>query len=127
MPDIAVIGTGPYGLSIAAHLRKRGLSFRIFGRPMDSWLAHMPQGMCLKSDGFASNLSDPDSELTLEKFCAERGIPYAHTGIPVQLDTFTAYGLAFQERMVPNLENKMVATIDRSPDGYVLRLGVGGK
>jgi thioredoxin reductase len=125
MPEIAVIGTGPYGLCIAAHLRKRGLSFRIFGRPMDSWLAHMPQGMCLKSDGFASNLSDPDSELTLEKFCAERGIPYAHTGIPVQLDTFTAYGLAFQERMVPNLENKMVATIDRSPDGYVLRLEDG--
>jgi thioredoxin reductase len=125
MPDIAVIGTGPYGLSIAAHLRKRGLSFRIFGRPMDSWLAHMPKGMCLKSDGFASNLSDPDSEFTLEKFCAERGIPYAHTGIPVQLDTFTAYGLAFQQRMVPNLENKMVVTIERSSDGYVLRLEDG--
>ena len=125
MTDVAIIGTGPYGLSIAAHLRKRGLSFRIFGRPMDSWLAHMPKGMLLKSDGFASNISDPDGDLTLEKFCAEREIQYAHIGIPVRLDTFTAYGLAFQERMVPNLENKAVVSIDRSPEGYLLRLDDG--
>jgi thioredoxin reductase len=125
MTDVAIVGTGPYGLSIAAHLRKRGLSFRIFGRPMDSWLAHMPKGMLLKSDGFASNISDPDGDLTLEKFCAEREIQYAHIGIPVRLDTFTAYGLAFQERMVPNLENKAVVSIDRSPEGYLLRLDDG--
>lgn len=125
MPDIVIVGTGPYGLSIAAHLRKRGLSFRIFGRPMDSWLAHMPKGMLLKSDGFATNISDPDGELTLEKFCAERGIPYAHTGIPVRLDTFTGYGLTFQQRIVPEVEEKMVVSIERSSEGYVLRLDDG--
>jgi cation diffusion facilitator CzcD-associated flavoprotein CzcO len=125
MTDIAIVGTGPYGLSVAAHLRKRGLSFRIFGRPMDSWMAHMPKGMLLKSDGFASNISDPDGQLTLEKFCAERQIPYAHTGIPVRLDTFTAYGLAFHERMVPELEEKMVVRIERSSQGYVLHLDDG--
>jgi len=125
MTDIAIVGTGPYGLSVAAHLRKRGLSFRIFGRPMDSWMAHMPKGMLLKSDGFASNISDPDGLLTLEKFCAERRIPYAHTGIPVRLDTFTAYGLAFHERMVPELEEKMVVRIEPSAQGYVLHLDDG--
>jgi cation diffusion facilitator CzcD-associated flavoprotein CzcO len=125
MQDVAIIGTGPYGLSVAAHLRKRGLTFRIFGRPMDSWLMHMPKGMSLKSDGFASDIYDPDDHLTLEKFCAERGIPYAHTGIPVRLDTFTGYGLAFQQRMVPEVEEKMVVSIDRSPDGYSLRLDDG--
>lgn len=87
----------------------------------------MPKGMSLKSDGFASNLSDPDDRFTLEKFCAERGIPYAHTGIPVKLDTFTEYGLAFQERVVPELEDKMVASIERSSDGYLLRLEDGEK
>jgi cation diffusion facilitator CzcD-associated flavoprotein CzcO len=125
MPDIVIVGTGPYGLSIAAHLRKLGLSFRIFGRPMDSWLAHMPKDMLLKSDGFASDLSDPDRELTLKKFCAERGIEYGDTTIPIRLDTFTQYGLTFQERMVPELENKMVVTIDRTPEGYLLRLDDG--
>lgn len=92
---------------------------------MDSWLAHMPKGMLLKSDGFASNISDPNGQLTLEKFCAEKGIQYAHTVIPVRLDTFTQYGLAFKERMVPELEEKMVVSIERSPEGYWLRLEDG--
>ena len=83
MTNVAIIGAGPYGLSIAAHLRSRGIPFRIFGRPMDSWLAHMPKGMMLKSDGFASNIYDPQSKFTLRQFCAERGIEYADMGIPV--------------------------------------------
>lgn len=45
---------------------------------------------------------------TLRQFCAERGIEYADAGLPVQLDTFGAYGLAFRDRMVPELEDKMV-------------------
>ena len=78
--------------------------FRIFGRPMDSWLAHMPKGMMLKSDGFASNIYDPEKAFTLRQFCAEQGIEYADTGVPVHLDTFSAYGLAFRDRMVPSLK-----------------------
>jgi cation diffusion facilitator CzcD-associated flavoprotein CzcO len=92
---------------------------------MDSWLSHMPKGMLLKSDGFASNISDPEDQLTLKKFCAERGIAYSDTGLPVRLDTFTEYGLAFKERMVPELEDKMVVGIDRSSDGFTLRLKEG--
>jgi cation diffusion facilitator CzcD-associated flavoprotein CzcO len=125
MLNTAIIGAGPYGLSLAAHFRRRGIPFRIFGRPMDSWRAHMPKGMFLKSDGFASNISDPGSEFTLEKFCAERGIQYAGAGIPVGLATFTAYGLAFQGRMVPELEDKMVVKVERSSDGYLLQLDDG--
>jgi thioredoxin reductase len=123
--EIAIIGAGPYGLSIAAHLRGSGIPFRILGRPMDSWLAHMPKGMSLKSDGFASSISDPKGVLTLKAFCAERGIAYADTAIPVRLDTFTSYGLTFKDRMVPELEDKMVTSIERSADGFRLRLDDG--
>jgi thioredoxin reductase len=125
MQEIAIVGAGPYGLSIAAHLRKRGLSFRIFGPPMDTWISHMPKGMCLKSDGFASDLYDPDSAFTLKKFCAERGIPYADMGLPVKLETFNAYGLAFQDRMVPESENKLVIGLERTSDGFRLQLDNG--
>ena len=125
MTNTVVVGAGPYGLSIAAHLRKSGIPFRIFGRPMDSWRAHMPKGMLLKSDGFASNISHPDGKLTLEKFCAERGIPYGHTGIPVRLETFTEYGLAFKDRLVPELEDKLVQSIEQGADGFLLRIHDG--
>jgi thioredoxin reductase len=122
MTEIAIIGAGPYGLSIAAHLRGSGVPFRIFGRPMDSWVSHMPEGMHLKSDGFASNLSDPDGSFTLKHFCAERGIKYSDSGIPVSLETFSAYGLAFKERMVPELEDKLVVHLEQVKDGFLLRL-----
>jgi len=125
MLNTAIVGAGPYGLSIAAYLKNSGIPFRIFGRPMDSWLAHMPNGMFLKSDGFASNIYDPRADFTLERFCADRKIQYAHTGIPVSLDTFSTYGLAFRDRMVPELETDLVANIERSADGFILRLDNG--
>jgi cation diffusion facilitator CzcD-associated flavoprotein CzcO len=127
MLNVAIIGAGPYGLSIAAHFRSRGIPFRIFGRPMDSWLNHMPKGMMLKSDGFASNIYDPGNAFTLGQFCAERGIKYADAGLPVGLETFVSYGQAFRERMLPELEEKLVVRVDRSSDGYVLELEDGEK
>jgi thioredoxin reductase len=125
MLNSAIVGAGPYGLSIAAHFRQQGIPFRIFGRPMDSWLSHMPKGMMLKSDGFASDIYDPASAFTLKQFCAEQGIEYGDTGVPVRLDTFTAYGLAFRERMVPELEERMVVGLDRLPVGFRLKLDNG--
>jgi len=125
MLNTAIIGAGPYGLSIAAHLRRSGVPFRIFGRPMDSWMEHMPKGMMLKSDGFASDIYDPEKAFTLRKFCAERGIEYADAGVPVRLDTFSAYGLAFRDRMVPELEDKLVASVERVAGGFLLRLADG--
>ena len=125
MLNTAIIGAGPYGLSIAAHLRRSGIPFRIFGRPMDSWMEHMPKGMMLKSDGFASDIYDPEKAFTLRQFCAERGIEYADAGVPVRLDTFSAYGLAFRDRMVPELEDKLVASVEGVAGGFLLRLADG--
>lgn len=85
----------------------------------------MPKGMCLKSDGFASNIYDPRGQYTLERFCAERGVPYSDTGLPVKLETFCEYGNAFKQRMVPQLEDKMVVSIEQIPQGYKLRIDDG--
>jgi thioredoxin reductase len=125
MHEVAIVGAGPYGLSIAAYLRSHSVPFRIFGPAMDTWISHMPKGMCLKSDGFASDLYDPECAFTLKAFCAERGIPYKDMGLPVRLETFAAYGVAFSERMVPELENKVVQGVQRDRDGFVLQLGNG--
>ena len=122
-PDVAIVGAGPYGLSIAAHLRAAGVTFRIFGRPMQTWREHMPDGMLLKSDGFASNLADPASMLTLKHFCESAGIPYDDTRVPIRLETFRAYGLAFHQRMVPEVEDTLVVGIEREAAGFRLDLG----
>jgi thioredoxin reductase len=122
---VAIIGAGPYALSVAAHLRSYDIPYRIFGTPIDTWRRHMPAGMMLKSDGFASNLSEPHGKGTLATYCADRGIPYHPTGVPVSLGVFIAYALEFQERFVPDLEDRQVVSLDRSDDGFSLVLDDG--
>jgi cation diffusion facilitator CzcD-associated flavoprotein CzcO len=113
--DIAIIGAGPYGLSLAAHLRSSGRSVRIFGAPMQFWSQHMPRGMRLKSEGFASGLYDPEARFTLKAYCAENRLPYADVGLPVELKTFIDYGLDFQRRCVPDLEVVQITSLALRP------------
>jgi thioredoxin reductase len=123
--DIAIVGAGPYGLSLAAHLNQSQRTFRVFGEPMSFWSRHMPRGMRLKSEGFASNLSEPKSEFTLQAFCREKGIAYADVGLPVALETFIAYGCEFQRRYVPQLERTEIKAITQSAEGFELTTATG--
>ena len=111
--DVAVIGAGPYGLSIAAHLEARGIDYRIFGEPMRLWQDHMPPGMSLKSDGKSSDLSDPAGAFTLAEFCRTHGLDYHRSLLPVKRETLVAYGLAFQQRLVPRVERKQLTLLER--------------
>jgi cation diffusion facilitator CzcD-associated flavoprotein CzcO len=122
--NVAIVGAGPYGLSVAANLHGR-TEFRIFGPPMHTWRTQMPAGMLLKSEGFASNLSDPQRLLTLRRYCTENDLEYGDLGVPVRLDTFTDYGLAFQKRFVPELEETEVVALDRDDGGFRLALANG--
>src|SRR5438034_316945 len=83
MLETAIVGAGPYGLSVAAHFRHLGVPFRIFGRPMDSWLAHMPKGMMLKPDGFLLRLEDGEVVRTRRVVLAVGITHFAH--IPREL------------------------------------------
>ena len=119
---VAIVGAGPYGVSIAAHLRSAGVSFRIFGMPMDRWRHQMPEGMFLKSEGFASNLSDPGGRYTLARYCAAERIPYRDIHGPVSLPVFRRYALAFQRELVPEVEEIMVSSIERESGWFGLQL-----
>jgi len=85
----------------------------------------MPKGMLLKSDGFASSLYDPDSSFTLRHYCEEMKLPYADVGLPVPLEVFTAYGLEFQKRLVPTLEETDITSVSRTPSGFELKTADG--
>jgi thioredoxin reductase len=123
--DVAIVGAGPYGLSLGAHLSAAGVPFRQFGLPMQLWRDAMPAGMFLKSQGFASNLSDPAGRRTLRAFCASTGRDYADYGLPVPLETFVSYGEWFQRTEVPHLEELMVHNVTRAAEHYELNISDG--
>ena len=122
--DVAIIGAGPYGLSIAAHLNARKVDCVICGTPMSSW-SQMPEGMLLKSDGFASNLYDLDGSFSLKQYCHELNIPYNDIGYPVELSTFISYGHAFQKRFVPEIVTSWVERLTLCASGFQLHLECG--
>ena len=123
--EVAVIGAGPYGLSIAAHLAARNIPHRIFGKPMDTWATQMPKGMLLKSEGFATSLYDPARSFTFSHYCRERNVPYADLGIPPRVEDFVDYGRAFQRRFAPHLEEVMVKSLGYDGGRYRLQLETG--
>lgn len=118
--DVAIVGAGPYGLSIAAHLGAQGIGFRIFGQPMETWRERMPEDMLLKSQGFASDLSSPDPAFSLRSFCQSRGIAYDDTRIPVSLKLFVEYGLHFQKNLVPDIDPRRIVRIEQIDGTFLL-------
>lgn len=123
MTQVIIIGAGPYGLAIAGNLRQRNIPFRIFGRTMAMWTDHMPKGMLLKSDGFATNLGG--LPLTLEQFCKETNRPYGDVGHRTPIDDLIAYGHAVQTRYVGTVEDVRVVSVARHANRFLVLLETG--
>ena len=123
--DVVVLGAGPYGLAVAAHLRARGASVRVFGDPMSSWRDQMPAGMFLKSTPSASNISAPRRGFTLVDYCRAAGIDPLVGYQPVPIQTFIDYGCWFADQLVPSLERSRIVEIDRQGSGFRIGLDSG--
>ena len=123
--DTTIVGAGPYGLSIAAHLRPKGHAYRVYGRAMESWRTFMPHGMMLKSEPFASNLWDPARRFTLERYCHEQRIDYRPMGRPLSLELFLKYADWFQHSIGEAPEEVDVTRLQRHTGGFALELADG--
>lgn len=123
--ETTIVGAGPYGLSIAAHLRARHKPCEVLGTPLESWRKYMPAGMVLKSEPFASNLWDPQRRFTLERYCEAHGKPYQRVADPVRLSHFLEYADWFREQAVGVVRDVRVAQLSRSPQGFDVKLEDG--
>jgi lysine/ornithine N-monooxygenase len=116
-----VIGAGPYGLSVAAHLRAKGLPMLVFGKPMEFW-QNMPPKMYLKSSWSAVNISDPDRKYSLNRYSKHFGIPWQE---PVPLQVFLDYGQWFQKQAVPDIDPTYVRFLTQDGEEFHLDLADG--
>jgi FAD-dependent urate hydroxylase len=122
-PSVAVVGAGPYGLSVAAHLRASGVRTEVFGSPFSFWRA-MPAGMALKSPWSASSLSDPKGSFTLDAYVRDHRVPHQE---PVPIGLFLKYGEWFRERAVGAVDTTPVACVKQGRHGFVLQLEDGSE
>lgn len=119
--DVVIIGAGPFGLSLAAYLRARGVDFRIFGKAVKFW-RDMPEGINLKSLGFATSIYVPERGHTFPEWCRQRNLEDFE---PCTMKSFAAYGMWMQERFVPNLETEDVANVASAGREFLVTLESG--
>jgi hypothetical protein len=120
--NVAVIGAGPYGLAVAAHLRAAGVETLAFGQAMEFWRNNMPTGMRLRSPWRATHIADPDNALSLDVYAGKVGIT-ATAQLPIA--EFLRYGAWFQSRAVPDLDPRRVVEVGPGTNGFRLVLADG--
>jgi len=121
--DVAIIGAGPHGLAAAAHLRRAGVSTHILGEPMSFWQG-MPAGMLLRSNWPASCIAEHEGPLSLDSYCAERGLSF---GLPIPLNTFIDYGLWVQGKVASDVDRRTVRSVDGEQGRFGLQLADGDR
>ena len=124
--EVAVIGAGPYGLSVGAHLKHAGIEHRVFGHTMGAWRSNMPAGMILKSEPYASDLSAPSKGFLARDYCDQAKEVYHERVIPLSREQFIAYGSWFAGQLVPDVEETEIASLSQAPTGgFLLRTANG--
>jgi len=116
-----IIGAGPYGLSVAAHLRSKNKPYYIFGKPMEFW-QKMPEKMYLKSFWSAASLSAPHGKYSLNQYAAATG---TREQTPIPLPYFLDYCRWFQKHTVPEIDSTFVRSLRRTDHIFQLDLEDG--
>lgn len=116
--DALIIGAGPYGVSISAHLRKAGVDHRIVGRFMDTWRAHMPVGMNLKSEPYASGMASPGQGNDVLTYSRLHNLDDARRTGPLSLERFLSYSDWYSARLVPDIEDLTVTGVKPVSGGF---------
>jgi FAD-dependent urate hydroxylase len=116
--EVLIIGAGPHGLSISTHLRGRGIDHLIVGRPMDTWRNHMPAGMYLKTEPYASDMSSPRTGYDLAGYCRSERIDGIDRRTPLPIQQFLDYSDWYIKHLVPDVSDVTVTEIKAVNGGF---------
>lgn len=116
--EVIIIGAGPFGLSISAHLSALVIDHLIVGRPMNTWRAHMPDGMLMKSEPYASTIASPDGRHDVATFCKARGLDYVNRVDPLSLERFLDYADWYAGKLVPGVRDETVTELTPVDGGF---------
>jgi cation diffusion facilitator CzcD-associated flavoprotein CzcO len=116
--QVVIIGAGPFGLSISAHLSALGVDHLVVGRTNNTYRSLVPDGMLMKSEPYASAIASPDGKYSLAAFSAAHGLDYVDRVGPVTRDRFVEYVDWYAERLVPGVQDETVTEVTPVDGGF---------
>jgi lysine/ornithine N-monooxygenase len=127
---VLIVGAGPYGISLANELHRRGVPFTLVGEPFSLWLRHVLSPARLRSDVNASEVWTHDGAWNLRRYLrrahgrAARDIEKHR--IPVEV--FRGYARWILARLpFPVRRERVVALARRAEGGFEATFADGGR
>lgn len=117
-----IIGAGPFGLTLAAHLKQQGIDHLVVGKPMEFWEKNMPEGMYLRS-GSDWHL-DVSGVYTMDAFIEQRGLTTGEVE-PIALDFYLEYVRWFLQQTQPSIYSAYVVDLQQMAQGFTAKLDDG--
>ena len=109
--EVLIIGAGPFG-DLSRRIFTGGYGPSDRWPSMNTWRAHMPTGMLLKSEPYASEIASPKGGYDLSAYYKLRGFDYINRAVPVSLERFLGYADWYVEQLVPNVRDMTAAEIN---------------
>jgi FAD-dependent urate hydroxylase len=116
--EVVIIGAGPFGLSISAHLSALGVDHLTVGRPMDTWRTYMPDGMLMKSEPYASTIASPGGKYDVAAYCGAHGLDYVDRVGPLTRERFLEYADWYAKQLVPDVRDETVTEVVPVDGGF---------
>jgi FAD-dependent urate hydroxylase len=85
---------------------------------MDTWRAHMPAGMNLKSEPYASDMASPRAGYDIEAYCGAHGLDFRPRLGPLSLERFLGYADWYTEQLVPDVRDVTVTHVAMADGGF---------
>ncbi|HFD87107.1 MAG TPA: NAD(P)/FAD-dependent oxidoreductase [Gammaproteobacteria bacterium] len=117
--DLAIIGAGPAGLSLASWASDAELSYCLFGEPMSFWKRHIPP-LPLRSPPAATNISTPRDGYKYTDFARRYGLADAPA---IAMSDFIAYATDFCDRQAIRPSYGFIRSLVYRDDQWWLEYG----
>ena len=124
---VAIVGAGPYGISLANHLHTQGTPFILFGKPMDLWRNHTFDSMTLRSDYATSEISHPRRKYSYENFCQYQGTNISDMKGQLPVRVFREYINWCFDQFRFAIEPQMIHGISKTQGGFSLQTESGSR
>ena len=85
---------------------------------MDTWKAHMPAGMQLRSEPYGSDLAAPQRGYDVATYCRDRGLDYVDRLGPLSGERFLEYADWYTDQLVPDVIDATVNEVVATADGF---------